>query len=266
MKKVFVILISFVILLLFGCQKQVKNDISKKLNLPSIVNSLSWDEFLISLSSNRIRWMSDKWPLTLSWSWWIDPDYLKFKKLSKYYYSWCDDKKIVFYDEYAWRRAGFVVYILRDILNKKNVALYIPNYKQLRHCKDCISLNITWDFNINFSWWAIWTGKFWIVYDPTKITFTNRDLLLYVSDAGTMKDDSFYKKFSWNVANFYWSYLVDVNWKLKPKQEVWKLLKKKWINFYNYDKIYLYYPKYWRRAWLPALYFSSPDLKCHQEK
>ena len=258
MKKLKIFLLFFSLIFLLGCQKQIENHVSRDINISWLVNTLSGDETLISLSSsNRIKWLIDKWPLTLSWSYWIDSIYIKSMDLDKYYYSWLDNKKVVYYDEYAWRRAGLIVYILRNILNNRNVALYIPNSDELKYCQNCVSWNITWNFNIDFSWWAIWTGKFRIVYDPTKVKFNSRDLLLYVSDAGTMKEDNFYKKFTWNIANFYWSYLVDINWKLKSKKEVVELLKRKGINFADYERIYLYYPKYWWRSGIVALYFNE---------
>jgi hypothetical protein len=41
-----------------------------------------------------------------------------------------------------------------------------------------------------------------------------------------MKQDSFYKRFTGNVANFYWSQLLDISWNLKSRAQVAEILKK----------------------------------------
>jgi hypothetical protein len=44
---------------------------------------------------------------------------------------------------------------------------------------------------------------------------------------------------------------------LKSRAQVAEILKKQWINFHNYNRIYIYYPGAWRRAGIVALYFDE---------
>ena len=248
---VFVLLLSFV--LLGGCEKhwKIHNQLS------SIVYTLSGDEKLFSLSfSNRIKWTINKGPLLMSWSYWIDPTYLKLWKFEKYYDSGLDNKKVVYYDEYSWRRAGLIVYILREILHKKNVALYIPTYKKLHFCETCKSLDLKGDFKINFSWWYIWTWKYLVVYNPNLIKFDTGDLLLYSCDIWTMKEDGFYQNSTGvNINNFYWSKIIDINWKQKSREKIDLLLKP--LNLAKYKRVFVYYPKYRYRSGILALYLQE---------
>ncbi len=258
MKKIFLSLIFlFIVLFLSACSKQENN--SKSSYIPAIISNADSGKVLISLSdSYRIADIVDEGPKILSGSKWIDSKYLKQKNLNKYYIFDFDNKKVLYYDEVNGRRAGFVVFVLRKVLWKQNVSLAFINNKDLISCKECTSLNLTGNLNIDLNS-AIGTGKYWIVINPWKIKFNSGDLLLYVSDVGLMKQSKFYQqnKDKVNIANFYWSYIIDINGKLKSKEEILNLLSKNWIDLNQYDKIYFYYPEYRWRAWLIALYFSE---------
>jgi hypothetical protein len=88
----------------------------------AFVDNYTGVDVKISLSSpNRIPNLLDKGPLILTGSYWIDPVFLRKRQLNKYYYSGLDSKSVIYYDEFAGRRAGLIVYVLRKLYNKENV-------------------------------------------------------------------------------------------------------------------------------------------------
>jgi len=268
-KKFLISMLAILSLFLVSCGDK-QNSLSKKINW-EIQNQVVLNSIYTWIAHWIFVWVSDphryskKGPLLISWSYYFDPfNFYKFawdlNLFLKAYSSWFDWRQVFYYDDKDWLNAAIVVYVLRNFFWKKNVSLRIsPKVRlSLKYWLPIIPVkNVLSSKSKMFSWWAFGTGKFWIVYDPKKVNFKSGDLLLYVCDGWTMKSDIFYKNFTWNVANFYLSHLINIDWSLKSKKEVYKMLKKKWINFHNYDRVYLYYPKYWRKSGIVALYFNN---------
>jgi hypothetical protein len=268
MKKILLLLF---IILLSGCSflKNDNNTLSNNKIYQSkqiILNSIStwWniDWIMVSVSDPHIY--SKSWPLAISGSYYFNPRtyYIYPSNLNlfqKAYYPGWDKYKVYYYDENAWAQAGLVVYVLRNIYHKQNVSLiessFIKkNIKYKQKINPIISFN---KFkNIPVTWWYIWTGKYLIVYNPNLIKFQTSDLLLYSSDIWTMKQDPFYKNSNWvNINSFYWSKLIDINWDLKSKEHIEKLIKP--LQLDKYKRVFIYYPKYWYRSGVLALYLQE---------
>jgi len=202
---------------------------------------------------------SKKWPKALSGSYYFNPrKFYNTPKLSIFRESYIkefDDKKVYYYDDMDCANAGIITYVLRNIYKRDNVSCLLNSKlkKEIKYKQKLYSLS--WDFLNNvkesFTWGFIWTGKYLVVYDPSKINFKTGDLLLYASDKMTMENDDFFKKNKdkINIKNLYWSNLIDIQGWLKQNYK--QVIKEK--NLSNYNHIYIYYPKYWYRSGILAL-------------
>ena len=252
----------FLLFLLAACsnQKDLTTQTIKYSILPSISVSAITGVYVAVSDPHSY---SKTWPETISWSFYFNPQvfYSPVNNLSIFtnaYYSLWNTKKVYYYDENWGSQAWLLVYVLRNYFHKDNVSLLLSDqiqdlikYKQLTHKipKDLSSLNI------ELTWWYIWTGKYRIVYDPSKISFKTGDLLLYSSDLGTMKEDGFYQENKWkiNMESFDWSKLLDIKkWLAPSKKDLSKL-----SNLSNYKVVYIYYPRYRYRSWVLALYLQE---------
>ena len=254
----------FFCLLLASCSFGNKNHpitSQKDINLPAISTWIKSSWILVWVSDSHIY--SKTWPKVYSWSYYFDPSNFYVYPLNiaafKYAYSPTFDKKpVYYYDENDGAQAWMVVYVLRNIYHKKNISLVLNSNikKKLTYWtyKDIENL-IDPPANY-FTWWFVWTWKYLVAYNPKLINFNTWDLLLYSSDLGTMKGDYFYKNLTWvNINSFPWDKLVDFDWNLKSKQEISKLLKP--LQLSKYKKVYIYYPKYWYRSGILALYLQQ---------
>ena len=224
----------------------------------------------LNLNNNKSKefvyiWLSDDydvswlWPKLFSGSYHITPKYLyKYKSdiesiLKKYYDTSWDNKQVYYYDEYSWRKAAFIVLLLKSIW-KNNVSLIVKPKQKLKHYKKFKTIKIVNPITqtVNYSSGYVSYWKYRLVVDISKISLLSWDLLLYTSDKWTMLSDKFYKSFSENnVKNLYWSNLIDINWNPKSKDFIEKIKKDLKLN--DYKNIYLYYPKYFWRSAIVAL-------------
>lgn len=260
MKKILIVFL----LLLSACTSHQYNkvwNIQKNIDLPAISN---WVNKWILVWVSDSHSYSKTWPKIYSWSYYFNPSnfYIYPVDISvfKQAYSWkFDNNPVYYYDENDGAQAWMVVYVLRNIYHKKNVSLLLnSNVKKTlkfgekyKNISDYIKSS-----SKLFTWWFVWTWRFLVAYNTKLIKFTTGDLLLYSSDIWTMKDSNFYKISTWvNIQAFDWTKLVDFNWNLKSKKEIDKLLKPLQLN--KYKKIYIYYPKFWYRSGLLALYLQN---------
>ena len=260
MKRLFLLFI--ILFFLSWCTfKQVtlhKKDISIK--LPAISTGVVNNSIFVSVSDPHI--FSQTGPLWISGSYYFNPRnfYLTNGNVSyilKAYSPIFNNFPVYYYDENNGAQAWIVVYVLRNILHKRNVSLLINSYvkSHLIHGKFRQVRNLLIN-NLIYTWWYIWTWKYVVVYDPTKIKFSTGDLLLYSSDLWTAKEDSFFQNSTGvDIKTFDWSKLIDIDWSLKSRKEINNMLKPLELN--KYKKVYIYYPRYWYRSWVLALYLSQ---------
>jgi len=257
----------FVIIFLFllsSCgfkqYSQVKN-IQNPVNLPSISTWITEKWILVWVWDPHAY--SKIWPKIYSWSYYFNPSsfYIYPLNISVFKLAYSpdfDDKPVYYYDENNGAQAWMVVYVLRDIYHKKNVSLVLNSNlkKNLTYWKYRKIENLVNPSKNFFTWWFVGTWKYLVAYNPKLINFNTWDLLLYSSDFWTMKQDYFYKNLTWvNINAFDWSKLVDFDWNLKSKQEISKLLKPLQLDKYN--KIYIYYPRFWYRSGFLTLYLQK---------
>jgi len=261
MKKKFLLL--GIVVFLASCTSGQKIS-NKAVNpqLPAISNwAITW--IYVAVSDPHIY--SHMWPEVISGSFYFDPRYFynPVKNLSIFsnaYYNLWNTHKVYYYDENGGAQAWLVVYILRNYFHKNNVSLLLSDklQKLLKYHQKIKKIPKDLE-NLNFpvTGWYLWTGKYRIVYDPTKINFKTWDLLLYSSDIWTMKNDAFYQKNNWKISikSFDWSILLTIDKWIKPKSQVAQLLSG--YNFERYNTVYIYYPNYRYRSAVLALYLQE---------
>jgi len=254
----------FASLLFFLASCTSKQDITQNVvnnNLEPISNSVeNW--VLVWVSDPHI--FSHKGPLIYSWSYYFNPRIFynlpsDLSVFTKAYSNNFDDKKVYYYDENDGAQAGIIVYVLRNIFHKNNVSLLLNGkIKRSLHYSKWFKIpeNILKVDKKVYTWWYIGTWKYLIAYNPSKIKFQTGDLLLYASDIGTMKLDSFYKQAKWlNIESLDWTKLISFEGNLKKIDEIQKITKP--LNLQKYKRIFIYYPKYWYRSWILALILQN---------
>ena len=266
MKKigVFVFLLFSIVLASCGRQNNVShNNLNKKqVNLP-VISTTATTGIFVSVSDSHMY--SHKWPLAVSGSYYFNPIYFyvvpsNFNNFLKAYSTLWSLNKVYYYDENGWAQAWLVVYVLRNYFKLKNVSL-LENAKlnsMLKYWQKIRKIPIFRKFlqTQEITWGYIWTGKYLIVYNPFLIHFKTGDLLLYSSDIWTMKESKFYQNSTWvNIESFDWSKLLTINKWLKSKDQIKRLLKP--LQLQKYKRIFIYYPKYWYRSGVLALYLQE---------
>ena len=239
-----------------------------------ILNTKKIDNKLPAISTWASQWIfvwvsspnqySKQWPELLSGSYYFDPmnffisqgNTSIFQNAYSSVWHW---NKVYYYDENDGAQAGLVVYVLRNIYHKKNVSL-------LENAKLKSNLHYTHIFhNIYkensvikqiFTWWFIWSWKYVIVYDISKIKFNTWDLLLFSSDLWTAKETKIYKNWTGiNIKNFDWTKLLTFYWNLKSFKKTISIISP--LNLQKYKKVFIYYPKYRYRSGVLALYLQQ---------
>ena len=107
-----------------------------------------------------------------------------------------------------------------------------------------------------FTWGYIGTWKYLVAYDLKKINYKTWDLVLYSSDLGTMKLDKFYKTATGvNMESFDWTKLMSFSGNLLSFPKTKKMLNS--LELTKYKRVFVYYPKYWYRSGVLALYLQQ---------